>query len=51
LGKSGRWVMPGYAALTIAVFVNFYPFWSAYPISQDDMKGSRYFWFDSWRRP
>ncbi len=51
LGRAGRWVGPAYVALAVAVFINFYPFWSGYPIPQDVAAGKRYYWFDNWRRP
>jgi dolichyl-phosphate-mannose-protein mannosyltransferase len=51
LGRAGRYVVPAYAALAVLVFVNFYPFWSGYPISTEAAKGSRYYWFEAWRKP
>lgn len=40
-----------YAAVVVATFMNFYPFWSAYPISQEAAAGHRYYWFENWRKP
>jgi dolichyl-phosphate-mannose--protein O-mannosyl transferase len=49
--KAGRYVVPLYAAIVIGVFINFYPFWSGYPIPSDTAQGHRYYWFDAWRKP
>ena len=49
--KKVRWVHAAYAAMAVAVFINFYPFWTGYPISHEAMKGHRYYWFEAWRKP
>lgn len=46
-----RAVIGAYAALVVVVFVNFYPFWSGYPIPQETFAGKRYYWFEKWRQP
>jgi dolichyl-phosphate-mannose--protein O-mannosyl transferase len=51
LGRRGRWVPLVYLAASFAVFVNFYPFWSAAPIpNKDFFQSHRYYWFDKWRK-
>jgi dolichyl-phosphate-mannose--protein O-mannosyl transferase len=51
LKRVGGVVFPLYMVGVVAVFINFYPMWSAYPISAEDFKGHRYFWFEAWRKP
>jgi dolichyl-phosphate-mannose--protein O-mannosyl transferase len=49
--KRPRHVVVVYSALVVATFINFYPFWSGYPIPQQAIASSRYYWFDGWRKP
>jgi dolichyl-phosphate-mannose--protein O-mannosyl transferase len=48
--KNGRFVPILYAAACLAVFVNFYPFWSAAAVTRDELQSRRWFWFDAWRK-
>jgi hypothetical protein len=49
--KRQRAVVLAYSIAVVLTFVNFYPFWSGYPIKQESLNGSRYYWFDRWRQP
>jgi dolichyl-phosphate-mannose--protein O-mannosyl transferase len=44
-------VIGAYAAIVVLMFVNFYPFWTGYPIPNDVIAGKRYYWFEKWRQP
>jgi dolichyl-phosphate-mannose--protein O-mannosyl transferase len=46
-----KWIPIAWVAIVAAVFINFYPFWSGYPIPHDVAAGKRYYWFDAWRKP
>jgi dolichyl-phosphate-mannose--protein O-mannosyl transferase len=48
--KGGRYVAIGYAAVCLAVFVNFYPFWSAGAVTQNQLQSRRWYWFETWRK-
>jgi dolichyl-phosphate-mannose-protein mannosyltransferase len=51
LFKRRRAVIVPYTALVVATFINFYPFWTGYPISQEALAGKRFYWFERWRQP
>lgn len=49
--RAGRALCVGYVAACLALFVNFYPFWSARLVTRAQLDGQRWFWFDAWRPP
>jgi dolichyl-phosphate-mannose--protein O-mannosyl transferase len=42
-------VPAGYAVACVAMFVWFYPVWSAWPVSNAAYYSHRWFWFPGWR--
>jgi dolichyl-phosphate-mannose--protein O-mannosyl transferase len=45
--RRARFLLPGYATVCAAMFLYFYPIWSAAPIAPGSME--RWLWFASWR--
>ncbi len=45
-----KWLPWVWVALCWATFINFYPIWTAQPITPEDLHGSRLLWFHRWHK-
>jgi dolichyl-phosphate-mannose--protein O-mannosyl transferase len=47
--RGGRWASLAFLGIVGGAFVVFYPIWSAWPLPQQALSGSTWFWLERWR--